>query len=377
MVLIKKVLIIQQVIPEYRIAFFNLLKDGLAKENIELSLIYGDRSSSYKSGSDFYELEWGKLILNRTFKIGKIQLCWQPVIKHLKGNDLVIVERANKLLLNYFLIVVRRFWNIKLGFWGHGRNLQAKSNSFGNKFGLLFLKKCDRWFGYTNSVKFFLIKNKYPSDKITVVQNAIDTLPLQKQLSEINNDEIKELKRQLGIIGCKTAIFCGGMYPEKRISFILETCYIIKKEIPEFEMIFIGSGLESCKVAEASESNNWIHYVGPKTGKERLKYFKISSIQLMPGAVGLGIIDSFALETPIITTNYEYHGPEIEYLENWENGVITDNTLEIYSQTVIEILKSEKYLDLIPGCIKAASQYTIEKMVENFKGGILKCLSLS
>ena len=371
----KKVLIIQQIIPEYRKDFFNLLKIELAKNEIELSLIYGNKSDSNKSNGNYYELNWGKLVVNRTFNFYKINLCWQPVIKYLKDKDLIIVESANKLIFNYFIMVARFFWGNKLGFWGHGRNLQSRSGSWSNKFSLLFLKKCDWWFGYTNGVKDFLIKNNYPSDKITVVQNAIDTLSLQKQLSEVNDNEIKVLKEQLGIIGSNVAIFCGGMYAEKRISFILETCYIIKKEIPEFEMIFIGSGKESEIVKEASESNGWIHYLGPKTGTERIKYFKIASIQLMPGLVGLGILDSFALETPIITTNYEFHSPEIEYLENGKNGVMTENILEIYSQTVIQILNDDKYLDLINGCKISAQKYTIQKMVENFTNGILQCIS--
>lgn len=370
----KKVLIIQQMIPEYRISFFNLLKDELAKEGVELSLIYGKNSSSYKSASGFHEIDWGRLVLNTTFKIGKIELCWQPVLKYLKDKDLIIVEKTNNLILNYLIIIARHFVNNKLGFWGHGRNLQARPNSPSYKFGLFFLKKCDWWFAYTNSVKDFLLKNKYSVDKITVVQNAIDTLSLQKQLSEVTDNETEELKKQLGIDSSKIALFCGGMYPEKRINFVLESCYNIKKEIPEFEMIFIGSGEDSAIVQEASDSNNWIHYVGPKNGIARVKYFKITSVQLMPGLVGLGILDSFALQTPIITTNYEYHSPEIEYLENWKNGVITENTLENYSQTVIQILKSEKYLELIDGCIKSANQYTIEKMVKNFKEGITTCL---
>ncbi|MEO5991629.1 MAG: hypothetical protein ABIP68_08340, partial [Ferruginibacter sp.] len=69
----KKVLIIQRIVPEYRIAFFNLLKLELEKENVELSLIYGNKSSTYKSGDFFYELECGKLIQNKIINIGKLQ----------------------------------------------------------------------------------------------------------------------------------------------------------------------------------------------------------------------------------------------------------------------------------------------------------------
>ena len=111
-------------------------------------------------------------------------------------------------------------------------------------------------------------------------------------------------------------------------------------------MIFIGSGPDSELAEKASASNTWIHYLGAMTGRERVKYFKLASVQLMPGIVGLGILDSFALETPIITTFHSQHSPEIEYLENGINGKITRNTLEDYSETVTDTLKTNKYLEL-------------------------------
>jgi glycosyltransferase involved in cell wall biosynthesis len=165
------------------------------------------------------------------------------------------------------------------------------------------------------------------------------------------------------------------MYPNKRLDFIIEVCYRVRNEIPDFQMIFIGSGIDSYKVKEASDTNEWIRYVGPIFGIDRIKYFKISSIQLMPDFVGLSILDSFAMETPIVTTNTPIHGPEIEYLENGINSIITNGNLDDYSNSVIEVLKTEYYLELIKGCKLSAEKYTIEKMVENFKNGILSVLN--
>ena len=96
----------------------------------------------------------------------------------------------------------------------------------------------------------------------------------------------------------------------------------------------------------------------------------------MPYSVGLGMLDSFAMETPMITTFNQFHGPEIDYLENGINGFITKDNIDDYSQTVIETLKTKKYVDLIKGCKLSAEIYTIETMVENFKNGVLSCLKL-
>ena len=45
-------------------------------------------------------------------------------------------------------------------------------------------------------------------------------------------------------------LYCGGMYKEKRLDFLLESCKIVKQNIPNFEMIFIGAGPESNKIKE-------------------------------------------------------------------------------------------------------------------------------
>ncbi|HZK95368.1 MAG TPA: glycosyltransferase [Prolixibacteraceae bacterium] len=371
----KKIVVLYKFLPQYRKEFFNLLKIELAKHSIELELIYGKIANVDVLKGDEVDIEWARFIPNRTWKIGKTELLWQPCIKYLKDNDLVIVEGANRLILNYYLMIAKHFSKFKLAFWGHGRNLQENIGSNRNRFKYLFINKCDWWFGYTKGTKNFLMSNRFPEPKITVVQNAIDTISLRKCYNEISASDINDLKNQLGIKKCKTGIYCGAMYPDKKLDFVIETCYRIKREIPDFHMIFIGSGVESYKVLEASKYSDWMHYVGSKFGVERVRYFKIAQIQLMPYNVGLGIIDSFAMETPLITTFSPFHGPEIEYLENGVNGLLTKESIEDYSRTAIETLNSMVFLDLIKGCKLSAEVYTIETMVENFKNGVLSCLN--
>ena len=371
----KRILILCTTLPHYRKDFFTLLRTELAKQGIELVLIYGKPAVPSTLNENEVGFGWAKLIPYKLFRIGKNELIWQPCIKYLKEKDLVVVESANRLLINYFLIFARHFSFYKLAFWGHGRNLQIDIGDFRNRFKYLFINKCDWWFGYTNGTKEFLMDKKYPEKRITIFQNSIDTIGLRKNYNNIDANEINALKVQLKINSCITGIFCGAMYKGKNLDFILETCQRVKQKIPEFNMIFIGSGMDSFKVEEASKSHNWIHYVGPKFGIERVIYFKISLIQIMPYYVGLGILDSFAMETPIVTTSNPYHGPEIIYLNNGINGIMTKDNINDYSQAVIETLKTKKYLDLIKGCKLSAEKYTLESMVENFKNGIIECLS--
>lgn len=372
----KNVLFINKVLPQYRVDFFNQLKRELLNHNVELHMIYGKANKSDALKKDEVEIKWAHCLPTKRIKLGKSEILWQPYLEFLKDKDLVLVQTENKLFLNYYLMFARHFAKYKLGFWGPAKNMREESGTWANRFRFLFLNKCDWWFGYTKGVKKFLLERNFPEERITVIQNAINTHKLRKEYSEVSEIEIAGLKKELGITGNNTALFCGSMYKGKSLDFILKACHKIRKEVPDFNMIFVGSGIEAFKAFEASKEFSWIHYVGTKFGNERVLYFKISAIQLMPRLVGLAILDSFAMETPIISTFNPFHGAEIDYLENGINGIMTEDNIEDYSNVVIQLLKTQKYRELIPGCKASAEKYTTEAMVENFKNGILSALRI-
>ena len=62
------------------------------------------------------------------------------------------------------------------------------------------IKYVDWWFAYTNSVKSNLAFSNYPNEKITVVENAIDTKSLAKFYSEVTADEINLFRVKKGFL---------------------------------------------------------------------------------------------------------------------------------------------------------------------------------
>lgn len=372
---LKTVLIIYKFLPQYRVDFYNRLKVELLKNDIKLEVIYGNSNKNDKLKNDEIHLTWAKFLKNRRLRIGKKEIVWQPCLRFLKNKDLIIVQPEEKLILNYILMTVRRRSSFKLCFWGHVYNMQKPLKTIHNQYKNIVNKNCDWWFAYTESARGHLIKIGYPESRITVVNNAIDTLGLINAYINIESNIEKALKSELNISGNNVALYCGSLYPEKDIEFILNVCNRVKTKIPDFQMIFIGSGIEAGKVIEASSKSNWIHYVGAKFGEEKIKYFKISSIQLIPKLVGLTILDSFALQTPIITMEDAFHGPEIDYLKNGVNGIATKNNIEDYTDKVISILANKTYISMAQAGLKSAQEYTIENMVENFKCGILLALN--
>jgi glycosyltransferase involved in cell wall biosynthesis len=101
----------------------------------------------------------------------------------------------------------------------------------------------------------------------------------------------------------------------------------------------------------------------------------MADVFLLAGTAGLAIVDSFAAGLPLIATELPNHPPEISYVRDRENGMITAHDPTEYAKVIISVLETPSLLDALRrGATKAGSRYTIEAMVENFRMGIKRCL---
>ena len=370
----RRVVIINKSIPRYRVEFYNRLRNQLQSRNIELQLIYGN--THVDSRKDAAEIEWAVARENRVVKLGSVHLIWQPCLKEINAADLVIVEQANKLLLNYILIFRKLFGNKKFAFWGHGLNLQASRVNPLNLFKRLYVNKPSWWFAYTNGVEKFLLKTGFDKNKITVVQNAIDTGRLHEHYTGIPESEIKALKEKLQIESHESVcIYCGSLYKEKKLEFLIASVETLRANGYPVKLIIIGSGPMEAYVQHAATQKTWLLYEGPKFGREKAMYFRIADLFLHPGAIGLAILDSFAFETPLVTTTYPFHGPEFHYIENNYNGVITSEELDDYVAAIAGLLDDPSKIKKINSSFPVMRErYNIQAMVNNFSNGIEKAL---
>lgn len=370
----RRVTIIQRILYQYRVDFYKKLKDYLLRNDIELQLLVEENRSQDKMNFlDFFCIKkcWHFYFL-------KEELIFQPYLHFLNNSDLVILELGNKLVLNYVLILRRIFLDSKkIAFWGLASNMQICGHSLKNKLKRLYFKRADWWFPYTEGVGEIIKNAGFPSGKITTIYNTTDverTVALKKSIDE---ESTEVLRGQLNIPDFPVGIFCGRMYKEKRVDFLLSACLRIKERYPDFTMIFIGGGPDAYKVENAAKQHRWIKYLGPLYDREKVAYFKLADVFLSPGLVGLSITESFALEVPMITTNYPYHSAEMEYLKNGENGIVTEDNLDCYVKEISEIFGNRERLEKLKrGCRETAGIYTMDNMVRRLTEGIKRSLDL-
>lgn len=370
------VTIVQRVLPHYRVPFFLRLRDQLAAAGVSFQLVYGQERPGTIPITVPLETEWARAVKNRYLVVGSTELCWQPCTKAANQSDLVIVEQANRLLVNHVLQVRRTLGFSRLAFWGHGANFRA-SNTYapGVRVKNLSARMVDWWFAYTERTSRILIANKFPCARITVVQNSIDTRALSGAMDRVSEADKAAVRRSLNIGEGPVGIYCGGMYPEKRLDFLLAACLELRRRVPGFAMIFVGAGPQEHLVRAACERHSWMHFAGSKVGTERAKYFAVGDLMLMPGAVGLVVVDAFAARLPMFTIESPRHGPEIEYLKTGVNGWITSPNLSSFTDAVIRYLGDPRMQErLKAGCEESRAAYTLENMTNRFVDGVQSAL---
>jgi glycosyltransferase involved in cell wall biosynthesis len=367
--------VIQRVLPHYRVSFFQQLRERLAVDNIDLYVFYGREKVNTVPRSVSPDESWFVEIPNVYLSIRDFEVVWQRLPRAVHGADIVVVEQASRLLVNHCLQVLNMLRKSKLAFWGHGRNFQSQNPRLRERIKKKLAVSVDWWFAYTDLSKSEVLSSGYPPERITVVNNAIDTVSLRNSLDLVTDADVKAALSSLKLQGKNVGIYCGGMYPDKRLEFLFAAALRIRELVPNFEMILIGDGPEAWRAQEAAEKHPWIRYLGPVFDSRRAVYLRMSQIMLMPGLVGLAIVDSFVAGVPMATTDVPYHSPEIAYLKNGENGLITKDSCEAYSLEVASYLMNGAALSqLKDGCASWARKITMTAMVENFASGLTSCL---
>ena len=372
----RRVLIIQRVLPHYRLPFFERLDAELERRDIRLCVAYGQEQPGTVPRTVATEARWARRIRNTYASLLGTEAVWQGVPSELLEADLVVIEHATRLLRNYALITQRRFGSRRLAFWGHGTNLQQSSaQPARDALRGWLMRQVDWWFAYTELSGQLVAASGFPASRTTVVNNTIDTGELLRARAACSQRELDELRSRLGITGRHVAVYCGGLYAHKRLPFLLDACIKVRAAVQDFEVVFVGDGPDAARVEAAARCHPWIHYVGPQFGAARVPYFLLANAMLMPGLVGLAIVDSFALCTPLVTTSMQGHSPEIAYLQAGRNGLMTVDDVESFAAGVVAVLTDAALnARLRSGCEESTSVLTLDAMAQRFARGVAECL---
>jgi glycosyltransferase involved in cell wall biosynthesis len=355
--------IVQQVLPQYRVTFFDGLRQNLAADDIRLRLLHGHSGPGSGTKGDERELAWAEPSTVRIVPMpGGRSIVWQPVGRATRTSDLVVLEYAGRHLGTWPLLARRAQRQPRVAFWGHGANLQATRTDMASEAIKRWAsRRADWWFAYTEGSADRVAAHGFPRERITVVNNTIETHP------HADPPEREPL----------TCVYVGALYDLKRIEFLLEAGFRLAELVPGFRLLVLGGGTERHLVEDAARRAPWLDFRGPTFDEEKARALASSALMLMPGLVGLAIVDAFAFGCPLVTTDQAFHSPEVEYLRDGENGVMLPRhtTPTEYAQAVARLLRDpEGLVRLRAGCARSAQELSMTSMIQRFGHGVRQAL---
>jgi glycosyltransferase involved in cell wall biosynthesis len=372
----RRVALVQRSLRNYRAGFFDLLRADLAQEGIELRLLHSTPARGADTRDDALDVPWSTNIGRRVLRVGGRPLVWQPLVPALREADLVIVEQASQLLLNYRLLLRQALGGPRVAFWGHGRSFAEDPSALGERIKAWVSSRPHWWFAHTSMSADVLRSFGVAPSRITVVDNAIDTDRLRRELAAVSADELERLREELGLGSGPIGLFLGNLRDEKRIDVVVEAAALVRRAVPDLHVVVVGHGPAAATAAGVP----WIHVLGPRYGAERAALLRLATVLLVPAAVGLVVLDGLVAGVPLVTSRDGAHGPEIVYLEDGETGVLVDGQPDAhrYANAVIALLEDEATLaSMRRSALEAAERYSLEAFAGRFATGIRDALASS
>jgi glycosyltransferase involved in cell wall biosynthesis len=360
-----QVAIVVAYLSHFRAPFYQALRTELQNRNIELRLLYGITEGHWSR-----ELEWAEPFRTRMLPGGAT---WFPVFSRLiRTADLVISEDASRHLFNYAILAARKLARPRLVVWGHGWDHQtSRPRSLSERLKMFVGRRADGFFAYTPGIRLQLIARGYAEAR---VHDVLNTIPAPAARPEIQ--EVEKLRADLNLQpDAQIALYCGRIYSLKRLELLIEAAELVKAALPGFELIIAGAGPSQSVAENASKAHSHVHYVGPVFGSEKARYFAISDVCVIPGMVGLALVDAFHHRVPPIVTRMDIHSPEIEYLRHEVNGLMTEHRASDLAEAMVRVLQDQDLQHrLVAGCEASSAYLSIDNMVARFVTGILSTL---
>jgi glycosyltransferase involved in cell wall biosynthesis len=372
------VAILHEGIPQYRLPFFEGLREALARENVALRLGQGQPPASFaQRGDSVQRLPWATPLPTRHLRLGGRELVWLDPRPVIRGADLVIAIQQIRQLQNLVLWGLHQAGQLRLAWWGHGRDFAKSPDCASERFKRFLSARAHWWFAYNQISVRTVASLGFPEARITPVMNSTDTTPLRRMRETLTIGELEGLRQELGLGSGPVGIYVGALDRIKQIPYLLEAARVVRERCPGFHLLLVGNGPDGSALRASTAGTHWIHWVGPAFGREKVRLMALAQVCLLPAWVGLQIVDAFALGLPLVTTDTFPHSVEMDYLESGVNGwMVTGRPdAQAYGHAVADLLQNPERLARLGQAAEAAGRtYSLEAMVANFTQGILAAL---
>lgn len=352
----KKLLILTNEIPQYRIEVYN-----------KLSKLYNLTVAHYNKKN--YNLIFNTIRLSPIY-IGPFTFFKESIWKLSQNFDsLLVMGKLQVIPYNTLVFNFKR--KFSLTYWGMDVSASyEKGYDIDRKYDFIrfyLMKKAD-------SLVFY---SEYP------VKRYINDGNFDRKTLFVANNTVYIDKKKIISKNKKNFLFIGTLYPGKKIFNLLKSYKVANLEDNNLRHLnIVGDGPEKTKIIKwINEHNlsNKIHVLGAIYDKDKLSNIFSDSIAcISPGQAGLSVLNSIGHGVPFITSKNAITAGEIFNVINNKNGYLYDGSIKELKKIIIRLSQDEKLVNKLS--INAQNYYykhaSFKNMVMNLDKSIKYGLSI-
>jgi glycosyltransferase involved in cell wall biosynthesis len=366
----KKVAIVLDSIPTYRIPFFEELHRLGELKQIKY-IVY---TSTFNE--NVRQQNFSTEYLENKFISFPRRIFWHTKLEALDDADLIIMEQALHNPKLSWRFILNKNASIPTAFWGHGGYWTKKNSSIQEKILWKLVAKVDAFFAYSEEGAIRLVEHGFPLNRIAVLRNSVNSSKIYLERAKISPETHKTWMEKFELDSTNLGCFIGDLRKEKHLNFLFKAIIEIRRQVPDFQMIFFGNEALIAHISKWNANNPWIKLGGIAGEAEKAQLSLARPILINPGRVGLIAVDSIAMATPLVTRILDYtHAPEIDFLSPPESICVSAADLDSYVSAVVNLLKdNEMKEDISNSLINLQSKFSIEQMASRFHKHVLELI---
>lgn len=356
-----RLVIVQPYVPTYRLAFFERLRESLANENIDCIVAAGLPEGEQARRGDAVVPQWLEPVRHKSFSIKGRSVDWGISPKPWARADAVILGLEGSSVPVYQALAKRMAGRVKVGLWGHVRPYVNPGHAVDLRLEYWQMKCADHIFAYTPGGTKYATDRGISPQKITTVMNTVDTSELLAEMSTIGRCDVEQFADVHNFDPNRALSFIGGLDKSKRLDFLSQALDELWARDPSVKLLVGGRGPDELFLEKAA-ARRQVVFLGYLKKYEKALVLKSTRAICMPGRIGLVAVDALVARRPIITTDWGFHAPEVEYLREGESLFTSTNEPKDFAQMILRVLQLNRH--------NAALEFpTINTMVENFATG--------
>lgn len=361
-----KIIIFENVLTHYRLKFYNYLVEHYNIDIVFMTPNVGNNNGFHTN----YNKAKFKIVQIKKIDILNFNIYVWP-LKYLKPNNIIVCVLSGTSFFNIFYSFLARIKGVPFYWWGHSRNfaLETKLQRIKDFFKLLSIVSSSGMLTYTdNESKRIRKKLGFLTPNLISLNNTVRTDEIFNLIKLNNLSSMNELFAENFCIG-----MVGRLHSRRFADLGINSFINASKNNKKIRLIIIGDGEEYPRLKNKYSSNKNVIFKGAIEDENILtQYFKIFKFLINPGLVGLNLIHAMSYGKFTLATSRVDHSPEIHFLVNNFNGIITSPNESHFTESIIELISDEKLIDeLNLNSIKTVKK---ELLIENMADSFLKII---